>query len=55
MYSYFAPSAHRIHIFAIMKNFQSFRGARYVEAAEVRSHAAKLFEQYNYMLRLQVK
>jgi len=30
------------------------KGARYVEAAEVRSHAAKLFEQYNYMLRLQL-
>ena len=28
---------------------------RNVEAAEVRSHVDKLFEQYSYMLRLQVK
>jgi len=30
------------------------KGAKYVQAAEVHSHAAKLFEQYNYMLRLQL-
>ena len=39
----------------LLKNFLSFRGANYVEAAEVLSQMDKLFEQYNYKLRLQVK